>query len=120
YAVDGNENTSWGTDEGIGAWWQVDLEEVLPIERILFSFWDGVGQIKMEVSDDGEAYTDLGIFDIKDTQTDITLPNNTEARYIKVTITEASSNWVGFMTFDAYGTKEINVSDQIAPDTKVV
>lgn len=120
YAVDGNENTSWGTDEGLDAWWQVDLEEVLPIERLLFNFWDGIGQIKIEISDDGETYTTLETFDIKGSNIDLTLPEGTTGRYIKVIITEAASNWVGFMEFQAYGTAEIEGLDQTAPVTEII
>lgn len=119
YAVDGNDYTSWGTDEGIGAWWQVDLEEDLPVERILFQFWDGIEQIRIEISTDGEKYTDLGLFDIDQSKMNIALSDEMVGRYLKVTITKATSNWVGFMRFDAYGLAESVDKDQIAPETKV-
>jgi arabinogalactan endo-1,4-beta-galactosidase len=118
-AVDGDEYTSWGTDEGIGAWWQVDLEKVSSLERILFNFWDGVKQVEIEVSDDNEIFTSLGLFDITESLTDIQLPEGTTGRYIKVTIIDATGNWVGFMKFEVYGTAEIEILDQTAPVTEI-
>ncbi len=118
-AVNGDDYTSWGTDEGIGAWWQVDLEEVLPIERILFDFWNGIEQIQIEVSEDGETYTDLGLFEIVDLKANLALPDGTTGRYIRVTITKSTSNWVGFMEFEAYGAEALVVQDQTAPVTEI-
>ncbi|SDZ52129.1 arabinogalactan endo-1,4-beta-galactosidase [Evansella caseinilytica] len=106
-AVEDNDHTSWGTDEGAGAWWKVDLEEKLPLERMLFHFWDGVKQVKIELSDDDEVYTTLDTYDVLSPKTDLTLPEGTAARYVRVTITEVSSNWVGFMYFKAYGSEKL-------------
>lgn len=116
-AVDGDPFTSWGTDEGIGAWWKVDLEEEVALERIRFNFWDGVKEVEISVSADGEDYTSLGTFAVTHNKMDYLLPEGTTARFVRVTITDASSNWVGFMEFLAYGKAEIEDVDTIAPET---
>ncbi|GAE33755.1 glycosyl hydrolase 53 family protein [Halalkalibacter akibai] len=102
-AVDNNDLTSWGTDQGTGSWWQVDLEEVVAIDRILMEFWDGVREITIELSDEGETYTMLATHTVTSGQMNLELPEDTKARYVRVTITEATSAWVGFMYFKAYG-----------------
>ncbi|ADU31212.1 glycosyl hydrolase 53 family protein [Evansella cellulosilytica] len=106
-AVEEDENTSWGTDEGVNAWWSVDLLEIVPLERILIHFWDGVNEFEIEISDNGVDFTSLGTYEVTSSNMDITLPEDTTARYVKVTITEATSNWVGFMYFKAYGNEEL-------------
>lgn len=106
-AVDGDNSTEWGTDQGAGSWWQVDLEEVVSIERVLLEFWDGADEFKLEISDDGESYSTVGTYEITSSNLDLTLPEATTARYLRVTITESSSSWVGFMSFKAYGTDEL-------------
>lgn len=119
-AVDGDEYTSWGTDEGVGAWWEVDLEELSSIKRILFHFWDGVQEVEIEISDDGDEYTSLGTFAVTTNKMDYQLPDYTNARYIKVIITEATSNWVGFMEFKAYGDETVTLPDLVAPVSEAV
>src|SRR5690625_4237372 len=51
---------------------------------------------------------------------DYSLSEYTAARYIKVIITEATSNWVGFMEFSAYGDEEITEPDLVAPITEAI
>jgi len=119
-AVDGDEYTSWGTDEGVGAWWEVDLESISSINRLLFNFWDGVQEVEIKISDDGIKYKSLGLFTVTDNKMDYSLSEYTAARYIKVIITEATSNWVGFMEFSAYGDEEITEPDLVAPITEAI
>src|SRR5699024_6020197 len=99
--------------------WKVDLEHTVSLKRILLHFWDGVQQVELEISDDDETYHSVGTIDVKEMQTDFTLPENTTGRYIKVTITEASSNWIGFMKFEAYGSDDIDMTDDIPPVTDI-
>ncbi len=70
------------------------------------SMWSGGIKYKIEVSKDRNEYVK-----VVDTTSDVivstgprhVLPDQTQARYIKVTIT-AGPEWVGFMDFEAYGT----------------
>ena len=102
-AVDGNDGTSWGSDKGIGTWWQVDLESVTTLERILFTTWDAVREVKIEIAENGEIFSELGTFEVSGGRIDVKLPEGTSARHIRVTITESSGEWVGFGNFRAYG-----------------
>lgn len=105
-AIDSNPNSSWGTDQSKGSWWQVDLGQVANLRKIEMSMWSGGIKYKIEVSNDNKNFVK-----VVDTSSDVvvsTAPrhvfsNNTEARYILVTITEGPE-WVGFMDFEAYGT----------------
>ncbi|WP_440109645.1 glycosyl hydrolase 53 family protein [Paenibacillus sp. QZ-Y1] len=106
-AIDSNPNTSWGTDQSVGKrWWQVDLGQVANLRKIEMSMWSGGIKYMIEVSNDNENFVE-----VVNTTNDVivstapshVLPANTEARYIRVTIT-AGSTWVGFMDFEAYGT----------------
>lgn len=105
-AIDSNPNTSWGTDQSVGSWWQVDLGTIANIRKLEMSMWSGGIKYRIEVSEDNENYVT-----VVDTTSDVVvstsprhiLPENTQARYIRVTIT-AGSTWVGFMDFEAYGT----------------
>ncbi|MGG4131514.1 glycosyl hydrolase 53 family protein [Paenibacillus illinoisensis] len=105
-AIDSNPNTSWGTDQSVGSWWQVDLGAVANIRKLEMSMWSGGIKYRIEVSEDNENYVT-----VVDTTSDVVvstsprhiLSENTQARYIRVTIT-AGSTWVGFMDFEAYGT----------------
>ncbi|MEI2280222.1 glycosyl hydrolase 53 family protein [Paenibacillus polysaccharolyticus] len=107
-AIDDNSNTSWGTDQGPGTntWWTVDLEHVANLRKIEMSMWSGGIKYRIDVSNDNEHFKT-----VVDTTSDVVvstspshvLPEGTEGRYVRVTIT-AGSNWVGFMEFEAYGT----------------
>nr|WP_275440301.1 glycosyl hydrolase 53 family protein [Paenibacillus sp. ACRRY] len=119
-AIDSNPNTSWGTDQSIGSWWQVDLGAVANIRKLEMSMWSGGIKYRIEVSEDNENYVT-----VVDTTSDVVvstsprhiLPENTQARYIRVTIT-AGSTWVGFLDFEAYGTFPADKSDlQVTVDS---
>lgn len=105
-AIDNNPNTSWGTDNSIDRWWQVDLGQVANLRKIEMSMWSGGIKYKIEVSNDNQNFVK-----VVDTTSDVVvstapshvLPEGTEGRYIRVTIT-AGPTWVGFMEFEAYGT----------------
>ncbi|MDQ0169733.1 glycosyl hydrolase 53 family protein [Paenibacillus tundrae] len=105
-AIDGNTTTSWGTDQSVDSWWEVDLGEVASVRTIEMSMWSGGIKYKIEVSKDRNEYVK-----VVDTTSDVivstgprhVLPDQTQARYIKVTIT-AGPEWVGFMDFETYGT----------------
>lgn len=107
-AIDDNPSTSWGTNEGPGenTWWTVDLGQAANLRKIEMSMWSGGIKYKIDVSNDNEHFKT-----VVDTTSDVVvstspshvLPEGTEARYIRVTIT-AGSDWVGFMEFEAYGT----------------
>ncbi|WP_145322324.1 glycosyl hydrolase 53 family protein [Paenibacillus xylanexedens] len=105
-AIDSNPNSSWGTDQSKGSWWQVDLGQVANLRKIEMSMWSGGIKYKIEVSNDNKNFVK-----VVDTTNDVvvsTAPrhvfsDDTEARYILVTITEGPE-WVGFMDFEAYGT----------------
>lgn len=105
-AIDSDPNTSWGTDQSVDSWWQVDLGQVANLRKIEMSMWSGGIKYMIEVSNDNKNFVK-----VVDTTSDVvvsTAPrhvfsNDTEARYIRVTIT-AGSTWVGFMDFEAYGT----------------
>ncbi|SEL39686.1 glycosyl hydrolase 53 family protein [Paenibacillus sp. OK003] len=104
-AIDSNPNTSWGTDQSVGSWWQVDLGATAVIRKLEMSMWSGGIKYKIEVSNDNKNFVK-----VVDTTSDVVvstsprhiLPAGTEARYIRLTIT-AGSKWVGFMDFEAYG-----------------
>ncbi|MFN7252268.1 MAG: glycosyl hydrolase 53 family protein, partial [Anaerobacillus sp.] len=102
-AVDGEQGTSWGTNTGVGAWWQVDLEKSVSLERILFTTWDAVRVVEIEIAENGEQFSKLGMYEVSEGKIDVTLPEGTSARHIRVTITESSGEWVGFNNFQAYG-----------------
>lgn len=107
-AIDDNPNTSWGTDQGPGndTWWKVDLGQVANLRKIEMSMWSGGIKYRIDVSDDNEHFKT-----VVDTTSDVVvstspshvLPEGTDGRYIRVTIT-AGPTWVGFMEFEAYGT----------------
>ncbi|NUU78310.1 glycosyl hydrolase 53 family protein [Paenibacillus xylanilyticus] len=105
-AIDSNPNTSWGTDQSVDSWWQVDLGTVANIRKFEMSMWSGGIKYRIEVSKDNQNYVT-----VVDTTSDVVvstsprhiLPEGTQARYIRVTVT-AGSTWVGFMDFEAYGT----------------
>lgn len=104
-AIDSDPTTSWGTDQSVGSWWQVDLGATAVIRKLEMSMWSGGIKYKIEVSNDNKNFVK-----VVDTTSDVVvstspryiLPAGTEARYIKLTIT-AGSKWVGFMDFEAYG-----------------
>ncbi|QLG39806.1 glycosyl hydrolase 53 family protein [Paenibacillus sp. E222] len=104
-AIDSDPTTSWGTDESVQSWWQVDLGATAVIRKLEMSMWSGGIKYKIEVSNDNKNFVK-----VVDTTSDVVvstsprhiLPAGTEARYIKLTIT-AGSQWVGFMDFEAYG-----------------
>ncbi|WP_339273129.1 glycosyl hydrolase 53 family protein [Paenibacillus sp. FSL W8-0426] len=104
-AIDGNPNTSWGTDQSVGSWWQVDLGQTAVLRKIEMSMWSGGIKYRIDVSDDNEHFTT-----VIDTTSDVVvstsprhvLPEGTKGRYIRVTVT-AGSTWVGFLDFEAYG-----------------
>ncbi|MBU5352306.1 glycosyl hydrolase 53 family protein [Paenibacillus barcinonensis] len=107
-AIDDDPTTSWGTDQGPGenTWWTVDLGQVANLRKIEMSMWSGGIKYRIDVSDDNEHFKT-----VVDTTSDVVvstspshvLPEGTEGRYVRVTIT-AGSSWVGFMEFEAYGT----------------
>ncbi|QOS79802.1 glycosyl hydrolase 53 family protein [Paenibacillus sp. JNUCC31] len=111
-AIDSNPNTSWGTDQSVGSWWQVDLGATAVIRKLEMSMWSGGIKYKIEVSDDNKNFVK-----VVDTTSDVVvstnprhiLPAGTEARYIRLTVT-AGSDWVGFMDFEAYGVFPANKS----------
>lgn len=117
-AIDSNPNTSWGTDQSVGSWWQVDLGATAVIRKLEMSMWSGGIKYKIEVSNDNENFVK-----VVDTTSDVVvstsprhiLPEGTEARYIRLTIT-AGSEWVGFMDFEAYG---VFPADKSALETTV-
>ncbi|SLJ90569.1 MULTISPECIES: glycosyl hydrolase 53 family protein [unclassified Paenibacillus] len=104
-AIDSDPTTSWGTDQSVDSWWQVDLGATAVIRKLEMSMWSGGIKYKIEVSNDNKNFVK-----VVDTTSDVVvstsprhiLPAGTEARYIKLTIT-AGSQWVGFMDFEAYG-----------------
>ncbi|TYP78097.1 glycosyl hydrolase 53 family protein [Paenibacillus methanolicus] len=102
-AIDVNPNTSWGTDQGVGSWWSVDLGKPALVKKVAMNLWSGMKKFKIEVSQDGETYTVAAdtTNDVID-QSSVVLPANTMARYIKVTVTNGG-DWVGFMDFSATG-----------------
>ncbi|WP_434756506.1 glycosyl hydrolase 53 family protein [Paenibacillus amylolyticus] len=107
-AIDDNPNTSWGTEreQNENPWWTVDLKHVANLRKIEMSMWSGGIKYRIDVSNDNEHFKT-----VVDTTSDVVvstspshvLPEGTEGRYVRVTIT-AGSNWVGFMEFEAYGT----------------
>ncbi|MGC5773184.1 glycosyl hydrolase 53 family protein [Paenibacillus pabuli] len=117
-AIDSNPNTSWGTDQSVGSWWQVDLGATAVIRKLEMSMWSGGIKYKIEVSNDNENFVK-----VVDTTSDVVvstsprhiLPAGTEARYIRLTVT-AGSDWVGFMDFEAYG---VFPADKSALETTV-
>ncbi|MFC4104056.1 glycosyl hydrolase 53 family protein [Paenibacillus xanthanilyticus] len=102
-AIDANPNTSWGTDQGVGSWWSVDLGKPALVKKVSMNLWSGMKKFKIEVSQDGETYTVAAdtTNDVID-QSSVVLPANTIARYIKVTVTNGG-DWVGFMDLSATG-----------------
>ncbi|NMO94386.1 glycosyl hydrolase 53 family protein [Paenibacillus lemnae] len=105
-AVDDNPNTSWGTDQGAGSWWKVDLGDPALIRKIQMKMWSGGIKFKIEVSDDDQHYVEVADTTsdvIVSTDPKIVFPSPVTARYIKVTITEAQTIWVGMMDFSAQG-----------------
>ncbi|WKL04932.1 discoidin domain-containing protein [Paenibacillus amylolyticus] len=83
-AIDSNPNSSWGTDQSKGSWWQVDLGQVANLRKIEMSMWSGGIKYKIEVSNDNKNFVK-----VVDTSSDVvvsTAPrhvflNNTEALY---------------------------------------
>lgn len=110
-AIDDDGNTSWGTDQGPGSWWEIDLGAPSLIKKIAMKLWSGGIKYTIEISQDQEHYTT-----ITDTTNDVitseapshTLPAKTVARYIKVTITDGGE-WVGISEFAALG---VEVADR--------
>lgn len=104
-AIDSSLDTSWGTDKGIGSWWQVDLGESSLIKKITMKLWAGGIKYRIEISNDNAAFTT-----VVDTTNDVitseapshVLPEGTLGRYIKVTITDGGA-WVGMLDFQALG-----------------
>ncbi|MFS0855008.1 glycosyl hydrolase 53 family protein [Paenibacillus taichungensis] len=117
-AIDSDPTTSWGTDQSVDSWWQVDLGATAVIRKLEMSMWSGGIKYKIEVSNDNKNFVK-----VVDTTSDVVvstsprhiLPAGTEARYIKLTIT-AGSQWVGFMDFEAYG---VFPADKSALETTV-
>lgn len=104
-AIDDKLDTSWGTDQGINSWWQVDLGEPALVKKLAMQLWGGAIKYRIEGSLDNEHFTT-----IVDTTNDVitsesprhVLPEGTMVKYIRMTITGGGS-WVGMLDFQAFG-----------------
>ncbi|WP_438350405.1 glycosyl hydrolase 53 family protein [Paenibacillus sp. FA6] len=105
-AIDHNTTTSWGTDQGHMSWWKLDMGVPVYLKKIEMLLWGGGIKYTIAISDD-----DVNYSTIIDTTSDVittttpahNLSDYTEARYIKVTITDGPTDWVGISEFAAYG-----------------
>jgi len=90
-ANDGNPATFWQAATAANAWWQVDLERVVTLEKITLSFPEaGNYGYRVEVSDDGENWK----LAVNQTQSAATAKTRTDAtasgatgRFVRVTFT---------------------------------
>ncbi|RUT35613.1 hypothetical protein EJP77_00910 [Paenibacillus zeisoli] len=104
-AIDDNTTTSWGTNQGGPSWWKIDFGESKLLSKVEMLLWSGGLKYTIEISDDDDNYTK-----VIDTTSDVittttpkhVLPDNTKARYVKVTIVSGPA-WVGISEFKAYG-----------------
>lgn len=104
-AIDNNTTTSWGTDQGGPSWWKIDFGESKLLSKVEMLLWSGGLKYTIEISEDNDTY-----IKVIDTTSDVittttpkhVLPDNTKARYVKVTIVSGPT-WVGISEFKAYG-----------------
>ncbi|MZQ86298.1 DUF1533 domain-containing protein [Paenibacillus sp. 5J-6] len=101
FAVDGNKNTRWESQHGIDPQWiSVNLGDVTTIKRVVLNWENAAAKTyRVEVSTDGVAWTTL--YATTDGHEGVAnlLINPTDARYVKVTGTERTTQY-GYSLFE--------------------
>ncbi len=118
FACDGDENTYfWSGREGrVGDYLQLDLGAVIGVSRITFKAGvaghtaDYVYNGELSYSADGNNWTVLGKVNSRETVMDVSI----QARYFRVTVKAAQTNWITVSEFSATGDAE--VSENLALD----
>ncbi len=117
-ACDGNEGTFfWSAREGwVGDYIQLDLGAVVSIARVSFKSGvtgheaDYIRNGELSYSRDGNTWTSLGKVNSRETVVDA----NLSARYFRVTVEAAQTNWITVSEFIA--TSDTDVSESLALD----
>ncbi len=117
-ACDGNEGTFfWSAREGrVDDYIQLDLGAVVSIARVSFKLGvtgheaDYIRNGELSYSRDGNTWTSLGKVSSPETVVDV----NVSARYFRVTVGAAQTNWITVSEFTA--TSDTDVSENLALD----
>jgi len=117
-ACDNNEGTFFWSSRGgeVGDYIQLDLGAVVSIARVSFKSGvagheaDYIQNGELSYSRDGNAWTSLGKINSRETVMDV----NISARYFRVTVKSAQTNWITVSEFTA--TSDTDVSENLALD----
>ncbi|WP_202867022.1 discoidin domain-containing protein [Kribbella voronezhensis] len=105
-AVDGSGTTRWASAEGAGQQWlRVDLGRIATVHRIKVD-WEAAYATKyrLEISDDGVAYSTVVAVDNGDGRTDDLAGFTARGRYLRfVGLTRATQYGYSFWELQAYG-----------------
>ncbi|GGG83776.1 discoidin domain-containing protein [Paenibacillus radicis (ex Gao et al. 2016)] len=92
-AFDGEQSTRWSASESADNWIQVDLEQIYRIFRVQIDWEDSYAKgYKLQVSSDGQQWTDAFVESNSNGGTDI-IDLNEDARYIRMQGTVKSGQW---------------------------
>ena len=104
-AVDGKDNTRWGSEKADGQWIAVDLGEKVKLYRLRI-VWEAAYASKYDVmvSADGVNWTKAQSV-VSSGGTDLVAMNDVEARHVKILCTQrANSGWgISIYELEAYG-----------------
>lgn len=108
-AFDGNPGTRWGSHGGNDNWLQVDLGKEYTIDKVVL-MWESAyaSKYKIQVSDDGNAWTDVAAHEdasITGDHTDeIELSPPVNGRFVRMQGVEAATQWgLSLYEFEVYG-----------------
>ncbi|MDR6550805.1 discoidin domain-containing protein [Paenibacillus qinlingensis] len=100
YAVDGDKSTRWESPFSDPQWISVDLGESSTINRIVLDWENAAAKsYRVEVSIDGKTWTTVYATTSGHEGTNNLIINQTEARYVKVTGTERTTQY-GYSLFE--------------------
>lgn len=108
-AFDGNPATRWGSNGGDDNWLQVDLGKTHVIDKVVL-MWEAAyaSEYKIQVSEDGSAWTDVysrNDASVTGDHTDeIQLDQPAEGRYVRMQGVKAATQWgLSLYEFEVYG-----------------
>ena len=108
-AIDNNANTRW-SNQGLGSWVKLDLASQMKICSVGIAWFNGnqrQNTFEIAASNDGTSFTKIfsGKSSGTTTGTEEYDISDTQARYLKITVTgNTQSDWVSITEIDVFGT----------------